>query len=305
MKFECPSCNKVMTIKDEFAGKTGKCPGCGQKITLPELDQGEPVESIDPDSEEIMEAESAEFIGESEAEAAPPKPGPSPETASAEAPGPRSFGVKVALVAIFVIAAACAAYFILAPSTIQVPDISLYNVAAEAYVKRSSALTTEAILAWQNTVKKVTGEYLTSKQLFFKLPNLDGLWSDDAFSKTASDQYLSRVAAVPLHALRDWRTVLRRSSEGDVDADLSDTLLRIIEIDRLFTGNEFNTADSDTLIARLDKLSTDDVGRWAEALNAGKGQAALTLACMDALFNNGELVKKRFDKTLKSVKKNP
>jgi len=26
---------------------------------------------------------------------------------------------------------------------------------------------------------------------------------------------------------------------------------------------------------------------------------------MDALFNNGELVKKRFDKTLKSVKKNP
>jgi len=300
MRFECPSCNKVMTIKDEFAGKTGKCPECGQKVTLPAPDRGRPVESIDPKREGFMEAE---FAGK--AEAAAPKPGPPPETASAEASGPRSFGAKAALVAIFVLAAACAAYFIFKPTTIQVPDISLYNVAAEAYVKRSSALTTEAILAWQNTVKKVTGEYLTSKQLFFKLPNMDSLWNGDAFSKTASDQYLSRVTVVPLHALRDWRTALRRSSEEDVDADLSDTLLRIIEIDRLFAGNGFNTADSDTFIARLDKLPTDDVGRWAEALNAGKGQAALTLACMDPLFKNGEFVKKRFEKTLKSVKKNP
>jgi len=36
MKFNCPHCQKVLNVKDELAGKRGKCPACGQAITVPE-----------------------------------------------------------------------------------------------------------------------------------------------------------------------------------------------------------------------------------------------------------------------------
>lgn len=39
----CPHCAKTMKVKDEFAGKKGKCPGCAQSILIPEL-----AESITP-----------------------------------------------------------------------------------------------------------------------------------------------------------------------------------------------------------------------------------------------------------------
>lgn len=31
----CPACNRQLRVKDELAGKRGKCPGCGQKLIIP------------------------------------------------------------------------------------------------------------------------------------------------------------------------------------------------------------------------------------------------------------------------------
>lgn len=33
--FTCPHCAKTMTVEDRFAGQTGPCAACGQKITIP------------------------------------------------------------------------------------------------------------------------------------------------------------------------------------------------------------------------------------------------------------------------------
>jgi hypothetical protein len=35
IKFLCPSCKKVVSVKDEYAGKKGKCPHCGNVLTVP------------------------------------------------------------------------------------------------------------------------------------------------------------------------------------------------------------------------------------------------------------------------------
>ncbi len=35
IKFLCPGCKKVVSVKDEFAGKKGKCPHCGNLLTVP------------------------------------------------------------------------------------------------------------------------------------------------------------------------------------------------------------------------------------------------------------------------------
>ncbi len=36
MKVVCPGCRKSFNVKDEFAGRTGKCPACGAALTIPE-----------------------------------------------------------------------------------------------------------------------------------------------------------------------------------------------------------------------------------------------------------------------------
>src|ERR1700722_20144254 len=35
IKFLCSNCKKVVSVKDEFAGKKGKCPHCGNVLTVP------------------------------------------------------------------------------------------------------------------------------------------------------------------------------------------------------------------------------------------------------------------------------
>ena len=285
MKFECPNCKKVMMIKDEYAGKTGRCPECGQKVTLPQTDMTTGTAPDEPESEAIMAADSAKFIGAQEAKA----PG-----------GSRKTGLAVAAVLI-VIAAAGFIYYLNAPARIAIPEMSMYNVASDRYVQRSKALPTDAIADWQKAIKQATESYLSGKQIFFKLPNIDALWQQDAFSKDVSDRYMARIAAVPLHALRDWRTALRRASDKEVGSDPADTLLRIIDVDRLFADGTFDNAASDRLLTRLNGLLLADVARWAEALKAEKGQAALNLALVDAFYTDGQFNAKRFEKKLKSM----
>lgn len=36
IEFNCPECNKQIKVKPELAGRTGKCPGCGNKILVPQ-----------------------------------------------------------------------------------------------------------------------------------------------------------------------------------------------------------------------------------------------------------------------------
>ena len=36
IEFNCPECNKPIKVKPELAGRTGKCPGCGNKIVVPQ-----------------------------------------------------------------------------------------------------------------------------------------------------------------------------------------------------------------------------------------------------------------------------
>jgi uncharacterized Zn finger protein (UPF0148 family) len=35
MRFSCPSCGKVLNVKDEYAGKKARCPGCQEALTVP------------------------------------------------------------------------------------------------------------------------------------------------------------------------------------------------------------------------------------------------------------------------------
>jgi len=82
ISFPCVSCQKKLTVKDELAGKKGKCPGCGQALTVP---------AAAPCPEDRTVPPQAAALGE-ERTLAPnpvPAPGPNQEAPQAEpAPGP-------------------------------------------------------------------------------------------------------------------------------------------------------------------------------------------------------------------------
>ncbi|MDA0838052.1 MAG: STAS domain-containing protein [Planctomycetota bacterium] len=42
IKFKCGSCEAVLQVKDELAGKKGRCPKCQQVITVPQADAAPP-----------------------------------------------------------------------------------------------------------------------------------------------------------------------------------------------------------------------------------------------------------------------
>ena len=35
MKFSCPACGKTLNVRDEYAGKKARCPGCKEVLTVP------------------------------------------------------------------------------------------------------------------------------------------------------------------------------------------------------------------------------------------------------------------------------
>ncbi|MBI1914916.1 MAG: hypothetical protein HYS12_09300 [Planctomycetes bacterium] len=59
--FKCPKCRAVLTVKDELAGKQGRCPACKNAVTAPRLAparrQVEEIEEAELVEEEIIEAE--------------------------------------------------------------------------------------------------------------------------------------------------------------------------------------------------------------------------------------------------------
>lgn len=68
MKFKCPQCQKTLTVKDEFAGRRGRCPACKAAIVAPQR----------PQSAQPNAASSASDAPKQVAQTPPQAPTPSP-----------------------------------------------------------------------------------------------------------------------------------------------------------------------------------------------------------------------------------
>ncbi len=55
ISFECESCGKAFTVRDELAGKTGQCKQCGQRMTIPRESDSEAYGLDDPGPEPAPE----------------------------------------------------------------------------------------------------------------------------------------------------------------------------------------------------------------------------------------------------------
>src|SRR5262245_27452825 len=73
IKFKCPKCGQELTVKDELAGRQGKCPACKTTITVPSLAGSKPRPAAAPSAparkaaskdDDIVDAEVVEDVEE-------------------------------------------------------------------------------------------------------------------------------------------------------------------------------------------------------------------------------------------------
>ncbi|MBI2190595.1 MAG: STAS domain-containing protein [Planctomycetes bacterium] len=81
IKFKCNSCQAVLVVKDELAGKKGLCPKCQKPITVPAASPASP-------------AADGLSLAVSPAQAPKPPPAPAPAVAKPEAPAAASGGAS-------------------------------------------------------------------------------------------------------------------------------------------------------------------------------------------------------------------
>ncbi len=76
IEFTCPTCGKVLKLRDEAAGKRGRCPYCKGVITVPEspMDEGDLIEIVPADAPKKPPALSKPAVAKPPPPAIPPKP---------------------------------------------------------------------------------------------------------------------------------------------------------------------------------------------------------------------------------------
>jgi hypothetical protein len=53
--FDCAKCGKTLRVGEEFAGKTGQCPSCGEEMLVPDHSPAEPSSSAAPQSDTVLD----------------------------------------------------------------------------------------------------------------------------------------------------------------------------------------------------------------------------------------------------------
>src|SRR6266849_5077715 len=80
LKFSCPHCRKGIRVKEELAGKKGKCPACHQVLTIPIVPRSGAPTPAKPTTESDIEALALAALAEKEKT----KPSPGPDSASSQ-----------------------------------------------------------------------------------------------------------------------------------------------------------------------------------------------------------------------------
>ena len=277
MRFLCPHCQKTIRAPESQAGKQASCPACGEAIAIPSTTSSPP-EGNGIDS-------SRPVVGKR-----------------------RRPWLAFSLAGILLLAAAgVTAHYLLNrqgfEEPLSLPAVSLYNTSSENFVARTRALPGDVLRQWRDALQDATREYVTRQELLFAMLNMDSLWGDGQFDLDIAATLEQRIAAVPRAHILRWHRALDIAGERTGRIPLWDTVLRLVEIDRIFQGHSFDLQASDSLLERFRAVSQKDFARWAAALDAERGQSAIMLVCTDGFFENEAFAVQRFHRGAASVER--
>ncbi len=164
-----------------------------------------------------------------------------------------------------------------------------------------------SIEGWTEALRTATNGKYDSNQcklaLMMFMPQLDSLWEKDQFVPAKLEQYVTRLKILPQQVARTWEDELNKVTRpaGGSASELN-IIGFLIQLDRLFTENDFRKVESEALLVRLRSLSPDAIKTLKEAIKSNANQAAVVLIQYDPLFTQNQFQEKSFDKALDVLK---
>jgi hypothetical protein len=128
----------------------------------------------------------------------------------------------------------------------------------------------------------------------------EALWRGDEFQEAVSKRQVARIALLSKDDIQKWQERLA-AAHGDGISEIW-TIALMVDIDRLFTEDGFNSEESGRLLARLDRTPEEAIAALADTLEGAKGVAAVAIIRNDAFFKKDAFDDKTFQKALALLK---
>jgi hypothetical protein len=151
---------------------------------------------------------------------------------------------------------------------------------ADTLMRRMSSFDPAIGREWIDSLKVASGEDVSSLDVILFLVKQDKLFPNEQFLKSRSDQLLTRLKVVSRNDIGRWRSVIA-STSGD-KLTLAQTVVLMIQIDRLFPRERFSSDESTTLLSRLKTISGDAISKRQKEKGGDRSQSSLAICMEDA-----------------------
>lgn len=177
----------------------------------------------------------------------------------------------------------------------------------ETFTRRSKANqgedTTQAYKAWMAALETKAGRRPDTIQFMMFFFNFQPLFKDDLFQPEKSAVYLERIQLTPPHAIKAWMGVLNRFAGTPFDE--ASALVNLIQIESVFTGQQFQGSQLDQFLARANQVPEKDAEVLAATVGLGakKEEALVELITQDWLYQpEGSFNRPLFEESLALVR---
>lgn len=162
----------------------------------------------------------------------------------------------------------------------------------------------EAGKVWKNAIGEVLNKKfdqpMDAMELFTFIGRYDPIWENDTYKPEESNRRVTRVKLLTREIINNWQHKLE-SIQKDGVSDLW-TIGLLVNIDRLYMDNSFNSKESDILLGRLDVLPPSAIDSLADTLKTGRARSALAIVEADWMFDNNGFREQSFQQGLQAVK---
>jgi hypothetical protein len=132
---------------------------------------------------------------------------------------------------------------------------------------------------WTEGLHKLTDKLYDKKVIGLQLPmfaaQLDALWDGEKFVASGLEVYVKRLNVVPVKTVRQWKEALNSVAGGSNEVEAAGFL---IQIDRLFDGENFKQEEADILLKRLKAVTPEASDSYSKSIDGYRSQAAVMLA---------------------------
>lgn len=150
---------------------------------------------------------------------------------------------------------------------------------ANLLLKRIGSMPAPVVGSFQEALKAVSDEDVKALDVFLFLSKQDALFPKEQFLTSRVEQLKARLTLVSKDDITQWQSALNATS-GDI-LTRAQTVVYMVQIDRLFPQERFNSKESTAILSRLKTISADAISEWQKKNGGERSQAAIAICTTD------------------------